>query len=649
MQNRMQNKIGVMATVGRYEREDELALFHEVRKREHERKSNAIHPLPLHEADQPPDENTNDSPKLEVATFMAKMTFNHERNISAIDEPLTTHTNGENDDLLSAELGKNDYDWLLTPPGTPFNHTSCNSASDFGVFVSQTEPLCLESSRTSISSNAQTEHTKKKKNGSLLTSTEVASKGGHTIAITRCSGTPSSSLPLVQSSTKKMANTARFASAARPSSLIRTSISSNHKSNPTIPNDIIKPSSALGSHPITSKGRNTALMASKGGETSVFSYSSTPRKKISSCPAMASVKRVSLSQVQSQPPSAGALRSSSASRVRPQLSRSSPSSRGSSLRENSHDWQQGLSPNSQDIISARASNSSPRSSTSSGFSHTPRASLGGFSHRVGGTSYTKQALFPTSNHRDKFMDGSSKTSSSSALRGKCSLRNMDKRSSAELKVSRNSIQLDRSHGISAIGNIEVEGRWSLGSSVSPDLTSNSKPMYLQERYTSPTSSVDYGFEGPSCRRSLDMSISHLNLHEDSSSGLCSELNGDHSTDMHMIALHSRNGRDHYKDSIYYSNVKISRADQTDFPNFLMKDHLKSLVDSSEHKDKDSDESKDGFCKGFGKSGSCEPSHFCPHGGTAATCDLCSVKKRLQMLTEKTKGSLGASSQTLSES
>ncbi|CAH1438735.1 unnamed protein product [Lactuca virosa] len=99
VKQRQQQMMGSFRNSAMREKEDELGLFLEMRKREKER-----HDVLLHNAEEEFDSSlgsrTGNSPKFSVpsATSMRKTGA---------------------DEFLNSESDKNDYDWLLTPPGTP--------------------------------------------------------------------------------------------------------------------------------------------------------------------------------------------------------------------------------------------------------------------------------------------------------------------------------------------------------------------------------------------------------------------------------------------------------------------------------------------------------------------------------------------------
>ncbi|XP_022765020.1 mucin-5AC-like [Durio zibethinus] len=85
------------------EKEDELALFLEMRKREKEQ-SNLL---------------LNHSSEGIDASLGSKPGTSPIFNLSAPTTTSARKTGGAADDFLNSDSDKNDYDWLLTPPGTP--------------------------------------------------------------------------------------------------------------------------------------------------------------------------------------------------------------------------------------------------------------------------------------------------------------------------------------------------------------------------------------------------------------------------------------------------------------------------------------------------------------------------------------------------
>ncbi|XP_057980893.1 uncharacterized protein LOC131166395 [Malania oleifera] len=95
---RQRQQIGSLRTSMMKEKEEELALFLDMRRREKERNSLLLHNS--EELDAPVGSKPGTSPIYNIASAAP------------------AHKNGS-DDFLNSDNDKNDYDWLLTPPGTP--------------------------------------------------------------------------------------------------------------------------------------------------------------------------------------------------------------------------------------------------------------------------------------------------------------------------------------------------------------------------------------------------------------------------------------------------------------------------------------------------------------------------------------------------
>ncbi|MCO5601043.1 hypothetical protein L7F22_055160 [Adiantum nelumboides] len=643
----MQKRGGSMAGIRRGEREEELALFHEMRRREHERKSSAIHPLPPHDADQPHSANT--SLRYQMASFPVKMTLSSASNKVAAENSVTVDLNGKNDDLLTVELGKNDYDWLLTPPGTPLLNDSKLSSASNGESLPQMEPISLVQPLAAIKT-------------SRLSSTQAQTnsrKQGVSRSNERPAGSMLSTTNNVATLTpKKTPLTPRSGSVFRPASPTkRTPLSSAHTFNPTTPHSKTKPLSAPGSHPTTPTSRHTAAIASKSGGN-FFLSASTTKKTCPSSPVGTSSKRLVHSHAQNQPLSAGVSRSPSDNKARPQPSRSAPSSRGSSPRGNSHDWQQSFSSKSQSATTAPTL----RSTLTTPTSFSTRSSPMGSSHMTRAKISTKQALFPSSNLLETSMEIPKRVSSTSLTRGTSALVTMDRQSSADDCVT-----------TTTKGGYQIaQARRLLEPLVFSDTTCcGLQAKHALDTYVSPA----LGLNNHAPRRSLDMAMQHSDLRQDRSNGHSSFVasksvyspllsarnvetqkpsssffhvsNSITNADVSKITSCSQDVSVQDEEFMYCSNFKSS-ADQTDIFSPLVKDDYKnSWLDSSDYMS-EGPEPMVFFEQGLGKFGSCESPLVCPHGGGAVTCELCSVKMRLQMLNEKSKASFGANSHVFSE-
>ncbi|XP_062154821.1 uncharacterized protein LOC133862916 [Alnus glutinosa] len=101
VRQRQQQQLGGLRASVMKEKEEELALFLEMRKREKERNDLLL----------------NNSEELD-APLGSKPGTSPIFNISSTPAPAPARKAGA-DDFLNSDNDKNDYDWLLTPPGTP--------------------------------------------------------------------------------------------------------------------------------------------------------------------------------------------------------------------------------------------------------------------------------------------------------------------------------------------------------------------------------------------------------------------------------------------------------------------------------------------------------------------------------------------------
>ncbi|XP_029143710.1 uncharacterized protein [Arachis hypogaea] len=102
--NQRHHQLGVLrsSSVMMKDRDEELALFLEMRKREKERTDSLLRASDELHADAPLGSNPGTSPLFNIP----------------LATPAPVRKTGA-DDFLNSENDKNDYDWLLTPPGTP--------------------------------------------------------------------------------------------------------------------------------------------------------------------------------------------------------------------------------------------------------------------------------------------------------------------------------------------------------------------------------------------------------------------------------------------------------------------------------------------------------------------------------------------------
>eukprot|EP00249_Psilotum_nudum_P009824 c22176_g1_i1 orf=674-2374(-) len=99
MQPAMQHRRGRSMGSGAKERDEDLSLFHEMQKRDRDKRK-VVQPHGGGVLDMPPAGRA-------IASYVYRIPASTPSKIKA------------GDDLLTSDLDKNDYDWLLTPPGTP--------------------------------------------------------------------------------------------------------------------------------------------------------------------------------------------------------------------------------------------------------------------------------------------------------------------------------------------------------------------------------------------------------------------------------------------------------------------------------------------------------------------------------------------------
>eukprot|EP00249_Psilotum_nudum_P009825 c22176_g1_i2 orf=674-2380(-) len=99
MQPAMQHRRGRSMGSGAKERDEDLSLFHEMQKRDRDKRK-VVQPHGGGVLDMPPAGRA-------IASYVYRIPASTPSKIKA------------GDDLLTSDLDKNDYDWLLTPPSTP--------------------------------------------------------------------------------------------------------------------------------------------------------------------------------------------------------------------------------------------------------------------------------------------------------------------------------------------------------------------------------------------------------------------------------------------------------------------------------------------------------------------------------------------------
>eukprot|EP01018_Ginkgo_biloba_P033846 Gb_23642 [translate_table: standard] len=314
MQNSLQHRRGRSLSSVVKERDDDLALFYEMRKREKERNSLLL----------------PNSDEFEPSLAATKSGSSPLYKITAS----TPTRKGGPDDLLNADGDKNDYDWLLTPPGTPLfpsleMETQAPGMGQRGTPMVRPPPV-LRSSRLS---NPQTEPSLKAR--STLISRQATTSSGLNNSTNTAGRRPSMSTSTGQVSSRPSTPTSR--------STVPASRSAVPASRSAVP---ASRSAAAASRPSTPTSRS-AVPASR--PTGSASRSSTPTAR-STIPASRPSSRPSTptrrpsTPTTSQNNSAPPCRSSSVGKASSMPSRSSAPSRGSSPTVKSRPWQPAAMP-----------------------------------------------------------------------------------------------------------------------------------------------------------------------------------------------------------------------------------------------------------------------------------------------------------------
>ncbi|XP_010464476.1 PREDICTED: serine/arginine repetitive matrix protein 2-like [Camelina sativa] len=135
---------------------------------------------------------------------------------------------GKGDDLLSsAEGGKNDYDWLLTPPGTPLGNDSHSSLAAPKLTSSARASSASKASRLSVSQSETSYHSSRPARSSSVTRPSVSTSQYSSFTSGRSpSSILNTSSASVSSYIRPSSPSSRSSSSARPSTPTRTSSAS---------------------------------------------------------------------------------------------------------------------------------------------------------------------------------------------------------------------------------------------------------------------------------------------------------------------------------------------------------------------------------------------------------------------------------------
>ncbi|KAJ0249513.1 hypothetical protein HA466_0149940 [Hirschfeldia incana] len=128
------------------------------------------------------------------------------------------------DDLLSSgEVGKNDYDWLLTPPGTPLGNDSHSSLAPPKITSSARASSVSKTSRLSVSQSETSYHPSRPTRSSSLTRPSISNSGRSPSSILNTSSASVSSYIRPSSPSSRSSSSARTPTPTRHTSLSRAS------------------------------------------------------------------------------------------------------------------------------------------------------------------------------------------------------------------------------------------------------------------------------------------------------------------------------------------------------------------------------------------------------------------------------------------
>ncbi|KAL3839930.1 hypothetical protein ACJIZ3_024521 [Penstemon smallii] len=210
------------------------------------------------------------------------------------------------DDLLSsAEGGKHDYDWLLTPPGTPLVPSSDGNESQSGIMAPRSGPLVrsistAKSSRLSVS-QSESNHAAKPARSNSVTRPSVSSSQYSTYS-NKSTNILNTSSASVSSYIRPSTPTNR--SSSRPSTPSRSTVS--RSSTPSKPrpslsaSSIDKPRPSQNSRPTTPTSRPQISANFNSPITRTTSRPSTPTRR-NSAPSLSPVSGPSTPGLRSLP------------------------------------------------------------------------------------------------------------------------------------------------------------------------------------------------------------------------------------------------------------------------------------------------------------------------------------------------------------
>eukprot|EP00250_Pteridium_aquilinum_P005692 c15745_g1_i1 orf=286-2328(+) len=468
------------------------------------------------------------------------------------------------DDLLTTDLGKNDYDWLLTPPGTPLVNPPDHTSSAYSDHISSVYGddflshavlpnlvRSLAAIKTSRLSGSKAEPSMKREpsNGPLLSmrpdpsmrsgrngiqrstagvtaSSSYMTNNATSMTSRRTPVTPTGSRPTSRPTTPTKRSTTSSTPVSRPTTpTSRPKVASAPVSRPTTPTSRSRVAPTPVSRPATPTNRSTISTSSKNGDSNVIYSSMTTRGSVASRPTTP-LRRPVAPQAQPQSVSATATRSSSVIKGRPAPSRSTPSSRGSSPTAKPNAWQQlsdipGFSleppPNLRTSLPTRSSSNSRGASVSALRPGAPS---------TGSTMATTARAIASS---EMPSERPLRPGSPSLARGRSGVvpsSTGERQSAGSTVMMRNGGKFDKSSGDTVVKSSKGVDRMILSrrpfpSSLSPETALSMSQIKQVIRPSTPTAaskdSTGYGRNTP--RKSTDLPTRHMELRQSASNGL----------------------------------------------------------------------------------------------------------------------------------
>ncbi|XP_073311763.1 uncharacterized protein [Primulina huaijiensis] len=206
------------------------------------------------------------------------------------------------DDLLSADGGKHDYDWLLTPPGTPLVPSSDGNESQHALLAPRSSPLVRSVSTTKASrlsvSQSESNHPAKPTRSRSVTRSSVSSSqhnsySNKSTSILNSSSASVSSYIRPSTPTNRSSGTTRASTPSARPTVSRSTTPSKSRTAPTA-SSVDKPKPSQNSRPSTPTSRIQVSANTISSAAWTTSRPSTPTRR-NSAPSLSLVSGASVS------------------------------------------------------------------------------------------------------------------------------------------------------------------------------------------------------------------------------------------------------------------------------------------------------------------------------------------------------------------